>query len=347
MFRHIAVCIFFILPTLGSAKLEKNVILISVDGLKRAYATDTHFMPNLTDLAKSGKGSQSASAAIPPRTIPNHTTMLNGLNPRTHGMLINDKEAANVTSNPSIFDILSSHFGESFEGAAVVAKKKLAYIVSSQGPQSAPLSIDGSFVREFIPIKRDNFVMRQIRNFTGVHPSEQTRDIALEKLADSIPNLLFIHFGNADLDGHWGVRFKATIVKSNGGWGGERQRNELRIIDRAIKAIVEQASVHDPGLEHTTFIITSDHGGHKNSHGGIENQDKSKLSIKVLEDVKQLTLDDFHPDDISIPWIIFGGESDSYRISDHIDQVDTAPTILDIFGLERPVAFEGQSAFVN
>ena len=76
----------------------------------------------------------------------------------------------------------------------------------------------------------------------------------------------------------------------------------------------------DAGIfENTIFIITSDHGGKENGHGG-----KTLLEMET-------------------PFIIYGkGIKEGYQITDVMMQFDVAATIAEIFHLKRPQAWRGQ-----
>lgn len=62
----------------------KRVILITIDGL-RADAVRPDWTPNLTALQSEGSFTLQGRCALPPRTVPNHVSMLTGVPPRKHG----------------------------------------------------------------------------------------------------------------------------------------------------------------------------------------------------------------------------------------------------------------------
>lgn len=91
----------------------------------------------------------------------------------------------------------------------------------------------------------------------------------------------------------------------------------LASIDKLVGRIIQ--SVKDAGIYgETIFIVTADHGGKGKGHGG-----------KTLLEMEH-------------PFIICGkGIKQGIRITDVMMQYDTAATIAEIFGLERPQAWRG------
>jgi predicted AlkP superfamily pyrophosphatase or phosphodiesterase len=341
-----------LLNTIGEAKSTKNVILISIDGLKDSAVTATG-TPNLYQRIQTGQKAISAKSALPPRTIPNHTTMLTGLNPTTHGLLKNSSSSAKTVEHPTIFDILFEQ-KENFTGAAVIGKKKLAYLVSKDGPEKTQTQLSGAYNTTSSPVATDTYIMQAIRYKTNMHGTKQTKDLVLETLDSGLPNLLFIHFSSADFSGHY-AGYSAEK------WDSPEYLRQVKAIDSSIAEIITKVESIDSNLSETVFVVTSDHGGHfsygaqngdllsiKNinhgDHGVIKNAEKTGLDKELVSDVLQLVESDFLSVDLEIPWIIFGGESQKYSISSDIHQVDTAPTVLQLLGAEIPKSFEGSSA---
>ena len=62
----------------------KRVILITIDGL-RADAVRPDWTPNLTTLQSEGSSTLEGRCVLPPRTVPNHVSMLTGVTPQEHG----------------------------------------------------------------------------------------------------------------------------------------------------------------------------------------------------------------------------------------------------------------------
>ena len=119
------------------------------------------------------------------------------------------------------------------------------------------------------------------------------------------PNLCFIHFTGPDDTGH------------KYGWGSPQQIKALGEVDAALGEIlkaVEAAGISDQSV----MIITADHGGHGKTHGW-------KM-----------------PDDMLIPWIVWGKEvKRDFMITGTVTTYDTAATALWLLGVPVPEAFDG------
>ncbi len=77
-------------------------------------------------------------------------------------------------------------------------------------------------------------------------------------------------------------------------------------------------------LKDTAVIITSDHGDEFNEHGGLSHDDKLYSEL------------------IDVPLLIYGTGGNSCR-GEVVSSADIPPTILNLFGLEPPQSFKGQS----
>lgn len=114
-------------------------------------------------------------------------------------------------------------------------------------------------------------------------------------------DLMFIHFGSPDARGH------------KYGWMSNAQFKALRDGDAALGQLL--AALDENGLRDSTLlIITSDHGGHGQTHVG--------------------TVDE----DLLIPWVANGPGVLPGQITAQVSIMDTAPTIA--YALELPLQSE-------
>ncbi len=68
----------------------KHVILITVDGLRpEFYLEESWGMPNLRYMMENGVAAKSAVPVFPSVTYPNHTTLITGVAPASHGIYFN------------------------------------------------------------------------------------------------------------------------------------------------------------------------------------------------------------------------------------------------------------------
>ena len=203
------------------------VVLISLDGVGRDMLGIKG--DYLFDLSKKYSSMSNARAVEPPVTINNHAAMFSGLGPESHLMLNNSPTAADAPLKaPTIFKLAKN---AGLKVAAVIGKDKFFYLVN----------------------KADLDAIRI--------PGELTRHlpIVIQKEAISVfdelePNLLFIHFPEADSAGH---QF---------GWNSAFQKWTIRRIGMAVKEIIDHIESKKSGKK-VLFLLTSDHGGHEHTHG--------------------------------------------------------------------------------
>ena len=120
----------------GRAGSHPLVVLVSLDGWRWDYI-DRASAPNLRALAARGVRATSLIPSFPPKTFPNHYTLVTGLYPEHHGIV------ANVMTDPS--------FPERFTMSADTAKdsrwwggEPLWVTAIRQGQRSASMFWPGS-----------------------------------------------------------------------------------------------------------------------------------------------------------------------------------------------------------
>ena len=109
-------------PAPAQERQADHVIIISIDGFPaRALWDERIALPNLRALAREGAWAHAMIPSTPSVTWPNHTTMVTGVHPEKHGVLMNgrfvrggpgepvtresDLDRAEMTSHPSLFDV--------------------------------------------------------------------------------------------------------------------------------------------------------------------------------------------------------------------------------------------------
>jgi predicted AlkP superfamily pyrophosphatase or phosphodiesterase len=118
------------------------------------------------------------------------------------------------------------------------------------------------------------------------------------------PDLLFVHLADPDIAGH------------SAGWMSLPYRWAVRRADAAVEQI-RRAAVKAYGSDFV-MIVTADHGGHGRDHGTDA------------------------PEDVLIPWIVWGAGVQSGTIAAPIHTFDTAATALWIIGVPVPARWEGR-----
>lgn len=264
-------------PAAGPPASADSVVIIMVDGL-RPDALKQAKVPALEGLIKRGSSTMKAQTVTPSLTLPAFTSMLTGLPVEQHGVDWNEYEAPRgFIRAPTVFEIAS--FNGSKWGAIFIQKEKLLHLAK--------------------PDRRVLLSLCSI-NEPGCTSKKVAADvITLYKNATDSrkPSLFLIHLAETDTAGH------------ADGWMSKPYLKAVEDVDRAIGTIIK--GFKDLELyEKTTFIITSDHGGHGTTHGTTM------------------------PEDMTIPWIAAGpGIKTGYNIKRPVSLMDTAATVMRAFGI--------------
>jgi predicted AlkP superfamily pyrophosphatase or phosphodiesterase len=138
------------------------------------------------------------------------------------------------------------------------------------------------------------------------------RDVE-QYLSQERPNLLFIHFADVDAAGH------------DSGWMSSKYGQAVTAVDESVAEILALAN-RTFGSGNFTLIVTADHGGHDRDHGSDD------------------------PRDTTIPWIAWGRAVKPGALENDIRTMDTASTVLWLFGVPKPSDWAGRpvlAAFEN
>lgn len=121
------------------------------------------------------------------------------------------------------------------------------------------------------------------------------------------PDLVVVHLAEVDLTGH------------AEGWGSDAQVRAIVRIDSALGAFI--AAVRDASPRPFAGLLTADHGGRGTRHGSD------------------------HPDDVEVPWLLFGDQVPAGAALPRADALDVAPTLLALLGLDPPASWRGAARF--
>jgi len=168
---------------------------------------------------------------------------------------------------------------------------------------------DAAGMRTFMVVGK--LKLRQITEpeSTDIFEFINDRDTVIAaRVAKLIPqgfDLMFVHFPTPDLIGH------------EYGWLSPEQLSVLYRSDEALGTIL--SALDEAGLrEDTLIIITADHGGHNTTHGTNR------------------------PDDMTIPWIIFGPGVVPIQLTTAVNTTDTAATAAWALNLPIPLEWDGR-----
>lgn len=256
--------------------VSDRVVIISIDGGK-PQALKKAKMPVLDGLIESGAFTDKAKTIFPSKTLPSHTSMLTGVGPDTHKITWNNWEPwRGLVQVPTVFSM---------------AKKS--------GLSTALFATKDKFNHLEVPNSLDKYWLEEKK-------AKSAAKAAVEYLEKNKPQLLVIHFPDADIAGH------------SFGWESWAQLKALEDVDEAIE-IVKKSLEKNFRDETYNLIITADHGGMGLTHGSNEDHD------------------------MLIPWLVWGTNVKSgHKITSEVVTMDTTVTTLSILGLPKQEGLEGR-----
>ncbi len=243
-------CIVFGLVFYTPAYPLEHVVLISIDGW-RPETVNKETTPNIQRLLKKSAYTLKAKATRPSFTMPNHASMLTGLNSKRHGVTWNH-ERLDTYDGETLFTIIKN---KGKTTAAFVAKTKLGFLVNQA---------DFTYI-EPAPIAEELLAAESARNIAKA---------VVKHWATTFPAFTFIHIREPDSVGH---RYK---------WMSDEYLEAVAHVDNAIGNIISAIETSEQANT-TAIIITTDHGGSGNNHGMDVPENRLIPWIVVLPDVRQ------------------------------------------------------------
>ncbi|HEV2709408.1 MAG TPA: alkaline phosphatase family protein [Edaphobacter sp.] len=252
---------------------RQKVVVISLDAFGAASLHEPELpAPTLHQLMKEGAYSSSMRPINPTVTWPNHTSMVTGDDASLHHVLVNglivdqrtqmaprqdaDAPKSQLVAVPTVYD--AAH-----EAGLTTAEVDWVAIGDAKNIDwrfSERPHLDG-------PIEHDLIAQGVVTEDELAHfgkPSQAWRDRIYTRAAIDIikkhhPDLMLLHL--LALDG----------IEHETGYGNNSGRNTIAFLDDRVKDIVD--AVRAAGdLDHTTFLIVSDHGQqsvHKHLHPNV------------------------------------------------------------------------------
>lgn len=233
-----------------------NFYLLGVGRFFKQVAT-----PTLNSFFLSGARSLDAKAVLPTDSAPNWGSLLHGVLPDKHG-ITNSKVEAGVAFNnnspyPSIFKLLENNYNN-IKMASYAAWRPIntgIIELSVDADLYTPLTHENIFWQWWLLFKH-NWLKDSIYDYTVV--SRVVEYIRNSKNSDL--KLLFIHLTDVDEYGH------------DHGFGSQAYLNQIKIMDSHIETILD--TINEAGWSDDSLIImTTDHGGIGNRHGGSSDQE--------------------------------------------------------------------------
>jgi len=268
--------------------IAKHVVIIGVDGLS-PVGIEHADTPVLDELIARGSYTMRARGVFPTSSAPNWASMLMGAGPEQHGVTSNDWRRNRRLIEPGDTGLDHELFPTIF--GVTRQQRPDAYIASIYDWSG----IGVLFEKSAVDLDADTL------------GPERTVAKAVEAFKAQKPTLTFVHLDHVDHAGH------------GKGWHTPEYYQAVAHADELIGLLIE--GLADAGmLRDTAIIITSDHGGVGQSHGG--------------ESMEELL----------IPWIITGsGIAPGREIWVPVNTTDTAATAALLLGLDAPRSWTGQA----
>ncbi|MBR5279887.1 MAG: alkaline phosphatase family protein, partial [Clostridia bacterium] len=230
----------------------KHVVVIGVDGAG-AFFRDAQ-TPNLDKIFAKGAITYKMLSADPTISAQCWGSMLHGVTPEYH-RLTNGIVESRAYPSDSLFPSFFKVIRDNNPDAVLAS-------FTNWNP------INVGIVEDDIGVYKKG----------GIGDAALTQEI-VAYMADHDPTALFVQFDEADGAGH------------AGGYGTQTHLDKITELDGYIGQIYE-AYAEKGLLDETLFIVTSDHGGNGNSHGGLTDGEKYVMFAACGKSVRKGTIGD-------------------------------------------------------
>ena len=204
--------------------------------------------PCIDQLFENGASNDTTLAAKPSISAQGWASLLTGAIPEVHRLTNYDMHP--ITELPTIFRMVKDAFPDAETAVYSMWSPIPLQIISPNGGMTSY-----AVGPDIEPPDRKN------DNEFWVEVDGEICDKTISYLDSHSPKLLFVHFGCTDTFGH------------RIGYGSPEQLRVIRYLDARIGEIVEKYK--ERGLfEDTLFLLTADHGGYNNGHGGWTDDEK-------------------------------------------------------------------------
>lgn len=282
----------------GPSPKASHVVFLALDGwATQSFENDLDNMPTVKKLMEEGCYTFRKRSTMPSSSATNWATIFMGVPPEMHGYNAWDSkvpaiEPYAVGKNgmpPTVYTLLAEQRPEAVS-ACIYNWDGIGYVVDTAAVG----------FHLYDPGYHD-------QSDSTYDMLSYTRRQAVRYLEENKPAFFTFYIGDVDLWGH------------GSGWESEEYRKCLAQTDEAIALVIQ--TLKDQGMyDDTVIVVTSDHGGMGNGHGGF--------TLKEME----------------TPFVIAGknvarkGEIGSFMM-----QYDVAATLAEALGLRIPSDWRGRS----
>ncbi len=235
------------------ARMPPTVILVSFDGWRWDYLR-LHGAPNVLALSARGVTAEGLVPSFPPKTFPNHYTLVTGLRPGRHGVV------ANTMRDPSTGRLFTLSDRREVANPEWWGGEPIWSAVQKRGQKSAALFWPGSEA----PIggRHPDYWLP----LNDAMPGDERVDRILEWLdrpAADRPAFLAVYFSDVDTAGHRfgpaSAETRAAVRRVDGYLGRLMRGLARRKIDRLVNLVL----VSDHGMASTDdterVVVLDDH----------------------------------------------------------------------------------------
>lgn len=307
-----------------SIEKTKNVILISLDSLRRDYLGiyngEKDLTPNIDKLAQDSVVFENAFSQAP-WTIPSHLSILSGLNPNSHGAnSFSDKVPCFVKTLPQLLRekgfLTFAYTGGGLVSANFGFSKGFNHYKEWDGSE-LPDSSKPIFERadKFISSNKGKDFFLFLHTYQFHEPLDSPEEI--RKIVLRGKKILWEGVSISKLIGGGKGTYKPLKEEEVESIKILLKAESRTIDEHLIKPLIEK--LKEEGIyDQTMIIITSDHGDELFDHGGWQH------SHTLYNELIRVPLI------IKFPYQKFRGK----RVSKNVRLVDIAPTILDVLGFD-------------
>ncbi len=194
------------MPVLLAAQNNPKLLILSIDGLDARLLNDPALQvkaPNLRKLLHDG-ASATVIGVTPSETWPAHASLVTGVSPWQHGILVNDVPAAGMRTAP-LWDVAAQ---KGLRTAAIYWPGSLGAKVTFNLPQlqeaqkgsSAPFD---AISQKSTPPGLAGQIEKKVPSFAKeLWTDSSSAQAAIYMLTVEKPDIVFVHFSELDVDEH-------------------------------------------------------------------------------------------------------------------------------------------------
>jgi predicted AlkP superfamily pyrophosphatase or phosphodiesterase len=194
------------LPALLAGQIHHKLVVISIDGLDARFLNDPALRvkaPNLRKLMREG-ASATVVGVAPSETWPAHASLVTGVSPWQHGVMVNDQPAS-ALKTPALWDVAAA---KGLKVATVYWPGTLGSKVALNLPElqethrGNAISFD-AIAQKSSPAGITSLIEKKYPSFAKeIWTDSSAAQAAGYLLTSDMPDLLLVHFSEVDAEEH-------------------------------------------------------------------------------------------------------------------------------------------------